>query len=366
MISLRRTLGAAALLAVVTTLATGCGGREGPGNNDAGDQPGCTGVCSEDGGSDAGTQPDAGQTAPTVMTVAEARKARYETWVTLENVIVTAVDDVNAYSRDPNQIFAQFWVADDSSPSRGIFVKKFRTDTPTHFVPKVGQRLNLTGWLQSASKFDQFIAYRTQLANQFAFRKQSGPLQITLLSENNTLPADNTAPAGFGNADGGFGRPNPELAGSRVHIPGPLVLTNPTPEAMHRVVTARPDDPTYFGFEVSGGILVNNRKTYGESPTDGGPARCDWQALVRNDGGTVVFPNGIRGVWDTYSFAPCTDGGVLADGGVDNVVSCFNNGGRVPGAELSDGGFNNYTHVLYPQNCTTDLVGEWDAGTPEE
>jgi hypothetical protein len=109
---------------------------------------------------------------------------------------------------------------------------------------------------------------------------------------------------------------------------------------------------------VTGGLLVSNRNTFGSSPTDGGPARCDWQALVRNDGGTVTFPEGIRGVWDTYSFAPCADGGT-------DVLGCFRNEGRVPGTEQPDGGYNRFTHVLIPQNCDQDLVGEWDAGTPD-
>ncbi len=347
MIPLCKTLGAAVL--VVT--ATGCGASGAPGTDGPPDGVGCVGVCSSfdagsgaDSGTNAGTS-DAGPSAPTVMTIAEARRARYGTWIQLEGVVVNAVDEVSG--GDGGQARrSRFWVVEPSRPTDGLWVSMKEGDLPADFLPQVGQRLTLSGWLQSDPD-EPFVAHRQHLASL------ARPLEI-ILSGSVTPPGDTTAPAGFGDADGGFARPNPELAGTRVYVPGPLVLTNPTPRAFQRQ-SADPQDAVFYGFEVTGGILVSNQKTSGESPTDGGPARCDWQALVRDDGGTVTFPQGLRGVWDTYSFAPCEDGGT-------ELLDCVRLEGRVPGTEQDDGGYNRYTYVLHPQDCEGDLAGEWDAG----
>ncbi|HZI04924.1 MAG TPA: hypothetical protein VEZ71_12920, partial [Archangium sp.] len=57
MILLRKTFGAAALVTAAAVLAPGCGEPQViMGKQDAGAPPGCTGVCSEDGG----PRPDAG------------------------------------------------------------------------------------------------------------------------------------------------------------------------------------------------------------------------------------------------------------------------------------------------------------------
>jgi hypothetical protein len=117
-------------------------------------------------------------------------------------------------------------------------------------------------------------------------------------------------------------------------------LTNANPSALKRI-SASANDSVHFGFEVTGGVLVNNYKTYG-STQDGGTKRCDWRALA-NDGGTVRFPNGIRGVWDTFTHAPCADGGTSS--------SCFRDAGVVPGTDQT------HTYVLYPQDCDQDLAG---------
>lgn len=162
--------------------------------------------------------------------------------------------------------------------------------------------------MQAESGLEPFTGYRVRLGNPSAFGGSPGKLELRRIGTL-AVPADNT-------------------------------------------VVAR----SFDGFEVSGGVLVSSQSTSGASPTDGGAARCDWQALVRSDGGTVAFPQGIRGVWDTYTFVPCRDGGT---GACDPDPG----GGRVPGTELPDGGpGNRYTHVLHPRECDRDLVGEWDAG----
>jgi hypothetical protein len=368
-IPLSKTLGAAALISAVGGLLPGCGSQDPPmGRADAGGSPGCTGVCSVDGGSgvdggslaDAGTQGDAGTpSAPVVMTIAEARASAFDgkTRVLLEGVVIHTVSDVaRRVEGGGEQVRASFWVVDPARPSQGLWVRKDWTDVPVGFVPEVGQRVDLTGWMQAMSGLEPFTGYRAHLANPSAFGGAPGKLEIRRVGTL-VVPVDNTVVAGsFGNADGGLGRPNPELLGTRVYVPGPLVLTDPTPPAFHRV-SADPADPVYYGFEVSGGILVSSQNTSGVTPPDGGPARCDWQALVRSDGGTVVFPLGIRGVWDTYTFVPCQDGGTGA-------CSRDSRGGQVPGTEPADGGpGNRFTHVLYPWDCDRDLAGEWDAGS---
>jgi hypothetical protein len=104
-----------------------------------------------------------------------------------------------------------------------------------------------------------------------------------------------------------------------------------------------------FGFEVTGGILVNNFATFDAQFSDGGSLlRCDWRqiALDAGVGRTVTFPNGISGVWDTYSHASCRDGGVSCSDGLVN-----RNAGIVPDTT------NDFTYVLYPTDCA-DLRGQ--------
>ena len=61
MIPLRKTLRAAALISAAGGLFPGCGFQHPGGRSDAGGTPGCTGVCSTDGGpvGDAGSHADA-------------------------------------------------------------------------------------------------------------------------------------------------------------------------------------------------------------------------------------------------------------------------------------------------------------------
>lgn len=334
MISLRKALGTAALGAVVATTVAACASRgDYGGYGEPGDRPGCTGVCSEDGGSqNGGTVPDSGmadagsRTRPTEMSVAQARNASAGTWVKLKSVVIQTVE-----STDSGDAGGSFWVVDPANPKQGLWVSRSSQDLPSTYVPKVGDRIDLEGWLHPQDRFEPFTAWRPRLTTP----------AITRLGTL-TPPADHAlSPSlGFGNADGGFGRPNPEYAGSRVHLTGPLTLTHPTPRAMQRL-SADPEDPRFFGFEVEGGILVRDDT-------------CGWRQKAL-EGGSVVFPGGIRGVWETYAYAPCQDR-ASADAG------CIRDPARVPGTEGPDGGVNLFTYVLHPRDCETDLAGEWDAG----
>ncbi|MFY0569290.1 hypothetical protein ACN28E_36450 [Archangium lansingense] len=358
MILLRKTPSAVALVVAAALLAPGCSEPDGLDRRDAGGSAGCTGVCSEDGGlsSDAGTSVDGGSQAdagtwptPVVMTLSEARELPVDSGmrVLFERVVIHTLERVERRTQDgQEQVRAWFWVVDPARPTQGLWVHKDWTDLPVGFVPQVGQRLDLTGQMQPESAFEQFNGYRTRLAQ----------VELRLLGTL-AVPADNFVLPGFGDADGGQARPNPELLGTRVYVPGPLFITDPSPLAFRRV-PADASGPASSGFELSGGILVSTRYLSEPGSSDGGVAGCDGLALMVGDGGLGVFPLGIRGVWDTYTFVPCQDGGT-GEGCPANP-----NGGRVPGTESPDGGLGNrYTHVLHPRNCDRDFGSGWDAGS---
>ncbi|MBX7112741.1 MAG: hypothetical protein K1X64_00305 [Myxococcaceae bacterium] len=324
----------------------GTGGGTGTGGGGA-----CVGNCGTGGGSGGGGGGTGGGTGGGSsgvdggglrdVTVAQARQATFCTDnVKLTGVVVTALD--NVFQGGQGDYTAQFWVADPNNPGNGIFVDKFYNDEPKAYAPQIGDVLTIEGFVQRNSKYDDRVAYRTVVKSQFGCGiGATGKLVIT---KTGTMAAlnDPAAPNGFGtNSDGGTLKANRDLAGSRVSIPGPLTLTDATPARMKRLGGT---NTVYFGFEVTGGILVNNYKTYDRSFSDGGSEiRCDYGAMVR-DGGTVTFPNGIKGVWDTFSHAPCYDG--------SSSGSCKRDAGFVP-ATTTD-----FTYVLYPQNCNADLVGQ--------
>jgi len=274
--------------------------------------------------------------------------------VTLEEVVVTAVSQLTRGSK--GDYTARFWVADTCFPTEGIFVDKFYTDETMDYAPAVGDVVRIQGLYRkfNATATDNAPnmrdAYRPAIKSSFALdvTGATGNLVITKKASGTPL-ADNPVPEGFGNAEGGAAVPNPELGGTRVHIPGPLVITNATPLAMKQ----RPNEPehnTYLGFEVTGGILVANYKTYNVTG-------CDWRAAAE-DGGTVTFENGLSGVWDTYSNVVCTDGTTTtnSDGGTSFKCNEYASG-VVPGTT------NPFTYVLIPTDCTTDMVG---TATPAE
>jgi len=350
---LRKTLGAAALIttAVFASVA-GCSGRDdGDGETpDAG--PGCTGACGTDAGTDAGT--DGGPTTlncpdplPAVGPIGTLRTTGQRgDKATLTNVVVTAVSNVSRGSL--GDYIARFWVVNPCFPKEGMYVDKYFTDVTTNYEPVVGDVLTVSGVFRrfKADATDNLPsnrdAYRPVLKNDFllAVQGSSGKVTITKLSSGPALPDVTNLPANFGNSEGGTTKPNADYAGARVHIPGPITITNATPFAMKQ----RPEDPdsgTYLGFEVTGGVLVGNYKTF---------STCDLR-LTAEDGGTVTFPNGIRGVYETYTNPPCTDGGVVAtDGGSTFRCNAYGDG-VIPGTT------NDYTYVVYPMNCDPDMAG---------
>jgi hypothetical protein len=347
---LRKKLGAAALLAAAAmATAAGCGGRDTDEPNPTPDA-GCTGVCSTDAGTDAGTTTDAGTDAGTTTdagsnvpsSVAAIRKSPFGTRGVLTNVVITGIEYEKLSDQNNTSWRSRFWVVDPLKPTEGIFVEKFYDDTPADYHPQIGDVIDIEGYFGTESNFEQFRGRRQRVANDF--RNTKAPLRITVKTagggvaarppDNEVTPENLAASQNFVQADAGY-------LGSRVHVQGPLELTNAKPTAFMRVDKTDAGS-VYYGYELTGGVLINHENT--RDLSDGG-VRCDYQAIV-NDGGTVSFPNGVRGVFDTYTFAACEDGGT-------DIFNCRRNDGKVPGTTPE----KNYIYVIHPENCA-DLGGQ--------
>ncbi|RKG89215.1 hypothetical protein D7V97_42545 [Corallococcus sp. CA053C] len=351
---LRNKLGAAALLAA-TAMASlaGCGGRDDDDNKDAG--PGCTGVCSTDAGSDAGTDAgttDAGTDAGSGMTIAAARKLSFGSKATLRNVVVTGVHYEKLSDQGNSSWRSYFWVTDPAAPKEGLFIHKFYTDTPDTYHPQLGDTVDIEGYFGTEPNYEPFSGRRHHLANQ---RTPAVPLAITPKTTDagvGGLPPANEVTVEQLTASLDMAQNSAAFLGTRVHLAGPLALTNPQPEALKRVDSLTDGGSLYYGFAVGNGILVFHDKTRDRSLTDGGvDVKCDFQKAAL-DGGAVTFPNGLSGVWDTYTFAPCKDGGTDITGCGDNVSDS-----GVPGSTKP------YTYTIIPQDCA-DLPGEVAPAVP--
>jgi len=334
----------------------GGGGTTGGGGGTTGGGGGVTGGGGGTTGGGGGTTGGGGGTT-IPATVQEAKAATFPTKVALQGVVVTAISFA-ARSTSANLcagtssagVNAEFWVADPASPQFGVFVKKFRCDGDVDYFPHVGDVLNISGVIGFESSFTQRIGYRTLVKAEFDYipMKPAGyvcalsstppcePLVISLTGTMAPLPV-NDQPVTFG-ANGAI-KAEPALKGARIKIAGPLTIANIVPEALHRVSAAGAADTRYYGFELSNGVLVNDFRTFdGARLEDGGVSHCDQRWIVA-DGGTVTYTNGITGVWDTYTYAACVDGGT-------DLFNCFANKGAVPG--VPDSG---YTNVLFPTDC---------------
>jgi hypothetical protein len=347
---------------------------------------GCTGFgCSDagpnDGGEDSGVALDSRcpSDGGVYYSVLQARLVHDGTCpappnseVVLGNVVVTQVWD--AFTASANGLpdggsRAFFWVEDPAHTQSGLWVEKFTTDyaqdsTPGPdylYFPAPGDSLTLQGFLVTDVRYS-FPTYnqagRATIGEQYLITGGSAasPLFI-VVNRAGSPPVDNPAPAGFGNAQSGTVAAGADHAGARVHIPGPLTLTDASPAALTHFKNDSfpPQAIGWRGFEVGSpdgggpfkGILVVDDKTYQEYDDlpDGGkvpvPGRCDYAALVR-DGGSVTFPSGISGSWDSYAIQPCA-------GPKDGGSFCPNAPGEVP---LADGGaLLGFTYVLWPRSC---------------
>ncbi len=327
----------------------GSGGSSGTG--------GSTGGSSGTGGSTGGSSGTGGASGFDAGQVAALKAGNFcgTSPVRIVGGVVTAVQSTSTQMGTGN-IRQNFWVVDPGNPGNGLYVFKDYTDTVgmmTNVAVNVGDVVNMDGHMGRIFP-DSFInngaeAYRYQFSELCS---NAGPMRI-VVTGTTTPPADIMVSAPFGqNPDGGKpkgyfvsdqrpGNIQP-VAGARVHIPGPLTLSNPYPVEMTRL-----NDPdTSFGFEVTGanipsGVLVRTQNTFGTYP-DGGP-RCDYGKMVADGGRMVSFPSGIRGVWDTFSQTACANG----------TTSCNmqpRTDGGVPGLGSS------YTFVVFPMDCN-DLAG---------
>ena len=221
------------------------------------------------------------------LTVESVKGARFcQEYVRVENAIVVGIE--NSVRGGQGDYNVQFWVVDSTNPTRGIMVDKFYTDAPGPYLPRLGDIVNLNGYVKRYSRFNDRTAYRTVFGSTFGCTgvdAGSNPTsrRVELVDAGAAVPV-NTVPSGFGDAMSGDSRPNPELAGTRIRIPGPLSLSDPNPTAFKRVSLVT-TDTVHFGFEVTGGVLVNNYRTFDFTATDGGGRMgCDYRAYA-NDAG---------------------------------------------------------------------------------
>lgn len=312
------------------------------GGTDGGNTGGDGGTPDGGGGGDGGCVYDGGLITTTLGAIRQGYSCEvpFGAHVQVSDVVVHTVSYSATGSQGDSR--ADFWVTDPANPTDSIWVSKFYTDEPGPYLPAPGDQITIDGYVSTISKFENPTGYRRQIAARRVNSSTFLPLTLTKTGEV-PLPEPQLVEVGqFGNADGGWSRPNPELAGTRVYVQGPVEIVDATPRAFQRV-SADPDDPRYYGFELQGGILVSNSKTFAN--VDGG---CPWRDIAADAGANgekVVFTQGVYGVWDTYTFASCADGGT-------DIFNCFSNEGKVPGTS------NDYTYVLYPQTCEDFVGGE--------
>ncbi|RYZ32026.1 MAG: hypothetical protein EOO72_15920, partial [Myxococcaceae bacterium] len=224
---LRTKLGAAALLAAAAmATAAGCGGRD----EDPTPTPdaGCTGVCSTDAGTtDAGTG-DAG----TGGQIAEARKKPFSTKLTLRDVVVTDVD-YEKLGTDGKQWRSFFWVTDPAFPKEGLYITKFYDDVPDTYRPQPGNKIDIEGFFGTEPNYQPFNGRRHHLVNDFRNGKK---LVITVKSDAgvDARPPANEVTAEALQASLDAPQSSAAYLGTRVHLAGPLTLTNPQPSQLQR------------------------------------------------------------------------------------------------------------------------------------
>jgi hypothetical protein len=301
----------------------------------------------------------AGGLTGTAITIAEARALpNFPAAALVRGVVVTAVSfgalSVNSTTFCKDKLnptmdtatkgaTASFWVADPANPKSGIFISKERCDSPYDYVPTVGDILDIKGYADTVSPFNDREGKRVNLNSQRARIPRAMRPPITGCSLLETTPcqpleifksgtraplAANDVTSDFG-ADGGV-KAERSYLGSQIKMAGPLTISDINPPELKRISLVANDD-RYFGFRLSNGVLVGNYKTF--SDTDAG--RCDYRRVVA-DGGMVSFSS-ITGMWDSYVHAVCVDGGIES--------GCFANSGILPG---SDAGL---AHILYPMDC---------------
>lgn len=364
--------------AALATLLVACGGRDG--NPDGGDA-GCIGVCNNDGGQDAGGDGGVCSGIPADMGTVTVEQLRAMPVcgqkVTVRNVVVNHINFVYdagfpARCTTAGASESEFWVAAGDGGAGGFYVNKYCDDAPAAYVPELGHKLIVSGYLYEpfAKSFPKrgppHSQDRTGYRLEVGAQSEADPsvpfgtntMTLTGLSGGNAFMT--AAPDETWSSDGGAVIAHDEMRGTRVHIPGPVYLEDAAPTFMLRYNAEYTDAGSplylksgrnnYFGFTVSGGIPIFDaltRLTSSGTPPKGHTTVCDWRSHYATDGGSnrLVFPEGITGVWDSVTMVPfvdhCPDGGTAF---VDCVPS-----GYIP--DVDGGLLGDRINAVYVTDC---------------
>jgi hypothetical protein len=226
-------------------------------------------------GPDGGLVPDSGP--PVTVTTIQQIVAHPGTGqhVNVPNAVVIAV----APRIRAEQIF---YIQDQGPAGPGIAVRKARTDRFT--TPSVGNIVTVQGR----------VGEQTGVLVIEASARDGTLLEVTVTSSTGTVMGGAYPPAGTPISTAttaGYAHTATEAhaaeIGNVIQFPGPLRVTRL--DAFSEVL---PMDAgvRYVGFEVSGGLWVDDTYIPGCTPS-------------ATDGGLPSFPRGIRGMWDHFAIA---------------------------------------------------------------
>jgi hypothetical protein len=195
--------------------------------------------------------------------------------IEVSNVVVVA----EHHYTGSTGVTGTFYVQDGNGPGLAVFKK----GSDVAEFPSVGDTVNVKGHFSEYSGIFE-ISSST---------RYSHPLTIEIVSKGSgRVPGGAMPPAGAPYAVAApaefahdSATPHPELRGHVVQFNGPLTITN-----TRALVTTDTDGGTKpTGFEVSGGVRVNDSHVY-------------YDCIKSLDGGVgaLDLSNGIRGVWDRY------------------------------------------------------------------
>lgn len=334
---------------------------------DAGQDAGCTGACNADGGPDGGGENLCADVSMDggVVTLEELRNLQpCGQVVTVLSAVVHTVDFASDSGFAPfADISAEFYVGKnaDAGEGPGVFVDKYFSDLQTTYKPEVGHRVQVKGFLyekfnrnSGRPNTENRVGYRLEIGAQHNVDGGPGKLSVTFLSANNSA-AEAIVDSSY-SAQNGTVAARPDRLGSRVYLPGPVYVANAEPSFMLRYNYDQRRDAgeqvfldltrdNYEGFVLDNGVVVADYKIRSSDDSCGDYRE---RALPLGDGG-FYFPNGIRGVWETFAMQPFTN----CAGGAQ-FYTC------APASYIPDvdGGFlTSHINVIVPQDCEFDADG---------
>jgi hypothetical protein len=214
----------------------------------------------------------------TVITIAQAiaNPSQYaSTPVTIADVVVIAASTPYVSATGTS---LTLYVQDSHAAGPGLAVYRGAHDTTP--LPNVGDLITVSGHLEayngvlqlaSSSRTGITLSMTMNASGQRAiggaYPPAGGPIQATRSADYANTLSNNHA----------------SQIGNVIVFPGPLTVTNPAVF----VQTSRDGGTHPEGFSVTGGLWVDDSLVY---------RSC----IAPLDGGVLVLPNGIRGVWDRY------------------------------------------------------------------